>query len=61
MGSHSITGIAGAVVIDCCLALSVNLTKRVSVLQQPIFPFLPHLQAALGNIESDTLLILPLQ
>ncbi len=61
MGAHSITGISGAVVNAGCLALSVNLTKRVSVLQQPILPFLPHLQAAVGNIESDTLLTLPLQ
>jgi hypothetical protein len=43
------------------LELSDNLTKRVSVLQQPFMVFLPHLQEGVGKIDQETELTLPLQ
>ncbi len=60
-GAASTTGIEYAAVNSGCLALSVNLTKRVSVLQQPFMVFLPHLQEGVGNIDQETALTLPLQ
>ena len=60
-GAASTTGIECAAVNSGCLALSVNLTKRVSVLQQPFIVFLPHLQDGVGKIDQETELTLPLQ
>ena len=60
-GAASTTGIECAAVNSGCLALSVNLTKRVSVLQQPFIVFLPHLQDAVGKIDQETELTFPLQ
>ena len=57
----STTGIECAAVNSGCMASSVNLTKRVSVLQQPFIVFLPHLQDAVGKIDQETELTLPLQ